>query len=376
MKDASAAKPGPAAAPGAVPSAIPSAVPSAVFASPKAHLPRVARRDPAWRLALGCLGVGCFGAVVFTNLSHGRLSAGQAEARVPTTPPTAPASPPPPAPAAAPPATPTAPNPAPGPPVDDAAAQGGPAVVLDLSDQRPAAPPADAQAARPPGAATAASTTATNPNATPEERFSDRLSSSSVQIARASRLRDTALIAPQGTVIPAVLETALNSDLPGFARAIVSSDVRGYDNSTVLIPKGSKLVGEYKSAVSPGQSRAFVVWTRLLTPEGVSIDLGSPGADELGRGGLAGETNTHFLRRFSSSILTSVITAGLAIAASGGGSSTAIILNSPTTTAGATAPLARDLDIPDTISVKQGAAIRVFVAKDLDFSTVMARAAP
>jgi type IV secretory pathway VirB10-like protein len=350
--------------------------PSGVFADPKTHLPRVGRRDPAWRLALGCLGVGCFGAVVFTNLSHGRLSAGQAEARVPTTPPAAPASPPP-APAAAPSATPAAQNPTPAPATDDTAAQGGgPAVVLDLSDQQAAAPPADAQAARPPGAAPAASATAANPNATPEERFSDRLSSSSVQIARASRLRDTALIAPQGTVIPAVLETALNSDLPGFARAIVSSDVRGYDNSTVLIPKGSKLVGEYKSAVSPGQSRAFVVWTRLLTPEGVSIDLGSPGADELGRGGLAGETNTHFLRRFGSSILTSVITAGLAYAASGGGGSTAIILSSPQTTTGATAPLARDLDIPDTISVKQGAAIRVFVAKDLDFSTVMARATP
>jgi type IV secretion system protein VirB10 len=367
MKDASAAKAGPAAETGAVP--------SAVFASPKTHLPRVGRRDPAWRLALGCLGVGCFGVVVFTNLSHGRLSAGQAEARVPPPAAAAPAPPPQPPPAAPAVATPAAPSPAPGPAVDDAAAQGGPAVVLDLSDQRAAAQPADAQAAKPAGAAAAASTAVANPNATPEERFSDRLASSSVQIARASRLRDTALIAPQGTVIPAVLETALNSDLPGFARAIVSSDVRGYDNSTVLIPKGSKLVGEYKSAVSPGQSRAFVVWTRLLTPEGVSIDLGSPAADELGRGGLAGETNTHFLRRFSSSILTSVITAGLAVAASGGGSSTAIILNSPATTTGATAPLARDLDIPDTISVKQGAAIRVFVAKDLDFSSVMARPA-
>ena len=62
---------------------------SSVFADPKTHLPRVGRRDPAWRLALGCLGVGCFGAVVFTNLSHGRLSAGQAEARVPTTTPPA-----------------------------------------------------------------------------------------------------------------------------------------------------------------------------------------------------------------------------------------------------------------------------------------------
>ena len=349
----------------------PGAAASAVFADPKTLLPRVGRRDPAWRLVLGCLGVGCFGVVVFTNLSHGRLSAGQAEARVPTTPTAAP--PPQPAPAAAPaPAAPPTPSAAPAAVADDAAAQGGPAVVLDLSDQHAAAPAADSQG---PKAAptTSATTSLANANATPEERFSDRLASSSVQTAHASRLRDTALIAPQGTVIPAVLETALNSDLPGFARAIVSSDVRGYDNSTVLIPKGSKLVGEYKSAVSPGQSRAFVVWTRLLTPEGVSIDLGSPAADELGRGGLAGETNTHFLRRFSSSILTSVITAGLAVAASGGGSSTAIILNSPTTTAGATAPLARDLDIPDTISVKQGAAIKVFVAKDLDFASVMGR---
>ncbi|MDB5483944.1 MAG: type secretion system protein, partial [Caulobacteraceae bacterium] len=255
---------------------------------------------------------------------------------------------------------------------DDAAAQGGPAVVLDLSDQHPASQPVDSQGPKP-GASVPTITTLVNANATPEERFSDRLSASSVQTARASRLRDTALIAPQGTVIPAVLETALNSDLPGFARAVVSSDVRGYDNSTVLIPKGSKLVGEYKSAVSPGQSRAFVVWTRLLTPEGVSIDLGSPAADELGRGGLAGETNTHFLRRFSSSILTTVITAGLAVAASGGGGSTAIILSSPATSAGATAPLARDLDIPDTISVKQGAAIKVIVAKDLDFSSVTPR---
>jgi type IV secretion system protein VirB10 len=349
------------------------AAPSAVFTEPKRHLPRVGRRDPAWRLALGCLGVGCFGVVVFTNLSHGRLSASQAEARVPTTPSAAPA-PPQAVPAATPPpAAAPAPGVPPAPAADDAAAQGGPAVVLDLSDQHPAPQPVDSLSPKP-GAGVPTITTLVNANATPEERFSDRLTASSVQTARASRLRDTAMIAPQGTVIPAVLETALNSDLPGFARAIVSSDVRGYDNSTVLIPKGSKLVGEYKSAVSPGQSRAFVVWTRLLTPEGVSIDLGSPAADELGRGGLAGETNTHFLRRFSSSILTTVITAGLAVAASGGGGSTAIILSSPATSAGATAPLARDLDIPDTISVKQGAAIKVFVAKDLDFSSVMPRA--
>ena len=345
---------------------------SPVFADPKAVLPRVGRRDPAWRFALGCLGVGCFGVVVFTNLSQGRLQS-PAQARVPAPVSSSPVTPPTSTPATAP-ASPVGPPPgAQLGPVQDSGQGSGSALILDLSDQQAAANP---PAASPTAAAKAggAASAPVDASATAEERFSGRVSASSVDTVRASRLRDLALIAPQGTVISAVLETALNSDLPGFARAIVSSDVRGYDNSTVLIPKGSKLVGQYKSAVSPGQSRAFVVWTRLLTPDGISIDLGSPAADELGRGGLAGETNTHFLRRFGSSILTSVITAGLAAAASGGGSSTAIVIGSPAAANNAaTASLNKDADIPDTIDVKQGAAIRVFVAKDLDFSTVMAR---
>jgi type IV secretory pathway VirB10-like protein len=354
--------------PGPEPSASP------VFADPVRHLPRVGRKDPVWRFALGCLGVGCFAAVVFLNLSQGRLQSAQAQdgrrqLRSQALPPSpqpaqAAAQPAPGAPASSPP-----PATAGGP---DAGA-GAPALLVDNSDQLPLGSPADGQAARPvAGAATAGPADA---KASPEERFSDRLSTSAVETVHATRLRDTALIAPQGTVISAILETALNSDLPGFARAIVTRDVRGYDNSTVLIPKGSKLVGQYKSAVSAGQSRAFVVWTRLLTPEGVSIDLGSPGADELGRAGLAGETNSHFLRRFGSSILLSVITAGLTAASeSGDRGGTAIVVGAPAGVANpATVALSKDIDIPDTISVKQGAAIRVFVAKDLDFSAVMGR---
>ena len=73
--------------------------------------------------------------------------------------------------------------------------------------------------------------------ASPDERFADRITASAT-VARATRLANTALIAPQGTIILAVLETALNSDLPGF-RAIVSSDVRGYDGTTVLGSPGA-----------------------------------------------------------------------------------------------------------------------------------------
>lgn len=350
---------------------------SAVFAAPEGLRPQVGRRDPAWRFTLACIGVGCFGAAVFADLSHGRLQASPAQARVqpapapePAAAPRVPAAPPP----APPPSAPAAVSaPAAPPPQPDTS----PALVLDLSDQgAPDAAAMAAAAAARGGSPATPSGLAPGSVGTPDERFADRITSSRATTVRATRLPNTALIAPQGTVIPAVLETALNSDLPGFASAIVSRDVRGYDNTTVLIPKGSKLVGQYKSALQAGQSRAFVVWSRLLTPDGISIDLGSPATDELGRGGLSGETNTHFWRRFGGSLLTSVITAGLtaAAASAGSGGGTAIILNSPNQ-AGAVAgqAFAQDANIPPTISVKPGAAIRVFVARDLDFSSVVPR---
>lgn len=200
------------------------------------------------------------------------------------------------------------------------------------------------------------------------------MAGSNADAARATRLTDPSLVAPQGTVIPAILETAINSDLPGFVRAVVSRDVRGFDGSTVLIPRGSKLIGQYKSGVAAGQTRAFIVWSRVLTPQGVSIDIASPGADRLGRGGLDGETNTHFFRRFGASILLSVLNAGLNAASNNGngGDNTAIIIGSPQQASNiASIALQREIDIPTTITVAQGAPIRVFVARDLDFSGVV-----
>ena len=114
--------------------------------------------------------------------------------------------------------------------------------------------------------------------------------------ARAGVFANRATTVAQGTLIPAVLETALDSTRPGFARAIVSRDVRGFDGSRVLIPRGSRLIGEYRSEVSPGQRRALVNWTRLIRPDGVTIAIGSPAGDPLGRGGIRARVNTPFLR--------------------------------------------------------------------------------
>ncbi|MCC7268942.1 MAG: TrbI/VirB10 family protein [Caulobacteraceae bacterium] len=201
-----------------------------------------------------------------------------------------------------------------------------------------------------------------------DERFASRIGGDLPAQARATTLRNLSSLAPQGTIITGVLETAINSDLPGYTRAVVSRDVRSFDGKQVLIPRGSRLIGQYKSAVSLGQSRAFVIWTRVIRPDGVSIQIGSPGGDELGRGGMTGEVNRHFFRRFAGSILLSVLNAG--VAAVSDNPSTQITIGSPGAAASAAAGASFGETISPTIKVPQGEAIRIFVARDLDFSGV------
>jgi type IV secretion system protein VirB10 len=184
-------------------------------------------------------------------------------------------------------------------------------------------------------------------------------------------MRDVTRIVPQGFVIPAVLETAIDSDLPGSVRAVVSRDVRGFDGSQVLVPRGSHLIGQYKSAAAIGQTRAFVVWSRIITPSGVSIDVGSPATDRLGRGGLEGKADSHFFERFGASILLSVISGGIDALVHNGNNNNALIIGSPTQAQNVAAiALQKQIDIPTTIRVAQGQPVQVFVARDLDFSGV------
>ena len=239
-----------------------------------------------------------------------------------------------------------------------------PAMVVDFSQAPAAGTVTTATTVAQAGAPGAA---AADDKLSPDERFSAKVGNSNVDVAHSSRLRDLSHTAPQGTVIPAVLETAINSDLPGFVRAVVSRDVRGFDGTTVLIPRGSKLMGQYRSGVALSQTRAFVVWSRVLTPDGVSIDIGSPGTDQLGRGGIEGETDTHFFERFGSAILLSVMGAGLN-ALTERNTNTAIIIGSPQQASQvASIALQKNIDIPVTIKVAQGTPLQVFVTRDLDF---------
>ena len=207
---------------------------------------------------------------------------------------------------------------------------------------------------------------AKNDDLSAEDRFSDRVAAGENAPARAVRIANSSYTVPQGAIIAGVLETAINSDLPGYVRAVVSRDVMGFDGRRVLIPSGSRLIGQYRSGLAAGQSRAFIVWTRLTRPDGVTVSLGSPVTDPLGRAGLGGKVDSHFVKRFGSAILLSVVQSGLGLLQQGGND--VIVRTADDAKSVAGIALQRDINIPPTVKVAQGTAIRIFIARDLDFS--------
>lgn len=184
----------------------------------------------------------------------------------------------------------------------------------------------------------------------------------------ASRLANPSLTVPKGTIVAAVLETALDSSRAGGVRAIVSRDVRSFDGSRVLIPRGSRLYGEYAADVSAGQKRAMIEWHRLLRPDGVTIELESPSADPLGRAGVEGKVHSNFFARFGGAILQSVLDMGVALA-TGAVSDNAVIVNVPQSAQQAVGQALPPPPQPH-VTIAQGTSVSVFVARDLDFSTV------
>lgn len=196
--------------------------------------------------------------------------------------------------------------------------------------------------------------------------FASRIGGVGGAPAQARPMTNPATTVTQGTLIPAILETAINTDVPGYVRAVVSQDVRSFDGTRVLVPRSSRLIGQYQSGVQQGQKRAYVIWTRLIRPDGVSVNLASPAVAFDGTTGLAGDVNSHFFKRFGSAMLLSVV-GGLGAVATGGVGG--VILAGGAQNAASQAVSAQG-QISPTIRVRMGEPIRVFTARDLDFSTV------
>lgn len=246
------------------------------------------------------------------------------------------------------------------------------------------------------------------PEDDPNRRFLSSVSAAGVEVSRATKNNRIDALVAQGTMIRGVLETALQSDLPGMVRAVVTENIWSFDGRRVLIPAGSRLVGEYKSGIAQGQTRVFVVWTRMLRSDGVSVQLGSNGTDDLGRAGNAGFVDNHYMERFGSAILLSIVGGAAQFLSAYGqntnntsGNGSIITTTDPVTgivtqtqtgvnqnqlslqareiaaqnvsqtlTNIAQEALRNSINIPPTIYLDQGTRIIVFVRRDLDFSAL------
>jgi type IV secretion system protein VirB10 len=196
--------------------------------------------------------------------------------------------------------------------------------------------------------------------------FASRIGGVGGAPAQARPLLNPSTTVTEGTLIPAILETAINTDVPGYVRAVVSQDVRSFDGKRMLIPRSSRLIGQYQSGVQQGQKRAYVIWTRLIRPDGVSVNLASPAIGFDGTTGLEGDVNTHFFQRFGSGLLLSVV-GGLGALATGGIGGVIVAGGAQ---GAANSAVQSEGQISPTIRLRAGEPIRVFTARDLDFSTV------
>lgn len=179
-----------------------------------------------------------------------------------------------------------------------------------------------------------------------------------------------------GSIVPAVMVTAVNSDLPGNIIAQVSQNV--YDTATgnhLLIPQGSKLFGVYDSRVIMGQQRVLVAWNRIIFPDGSSMTIPSmQGADLAGNSGFYQNVDDHYFRIFGSSILMALITAGTAYAVDHNSDNDEASLSAELNSTLAqqlgqttSSLLQKNLNIKPTLSIEPGYQFNIVLTKDLVF---------
>jgi type IV secretory pathway VirB10-like protein len=186
-----------------------------------------------------------------------------------------------------------------------------------------------------------------------------------------------------GMILPAVLITQGDSDLPGLMTGRVRENV--YDSATgkhLLVPQGTTIVGIYDSVVSFGQRRLLVAWQRLIYPDGTKLNIGGmPGTDLIGAAGFHDQIDRHYKRVFGSALLLSVITAGVTLSqddTTNGGlgddqSSRQQIKNTLATALGqnlgdvASEMIRREMNVQPTLKIRPGYRFNVFVNKDLIF---------
>src|SRR5471030_1347819 len=191
----------------------------------------------------------------------------------------------------------------------------------------------------------------------------------------AGLLGNRSLILAQGAKIDCVGDTAFDSTQAGISTCTVTRNVYSDDGRVVLIERGAQINSEYRSNLSPGQTRVFLLSARIRTPNGVTVEIDSPAADVLGRMGVGGYVDTHWGERIGAAMLLGMTQDAIGYLATRGGNSNGSVVFENTQQQGndmATRVLDSTINIPPTLTQNQGAEFTIIVARDLDFSTVYA----
>ncbi|QPB24764.1 type IV secretion system protein VirB10 [Rhizobium sp. 007] len=202
--------------------------------------------------------------------------------------------------------------------------------------------------------------------------LSQRMKAGVQEPSRATLLPHPDFMITQGTTIPCILQTAIDTSLPGYVKCVLPQDVRGATNNVVLLDRGTTVIGEIQRGLQQGDARVFVIWNRAETPHHAVVSLASPGADELGRSGMPGTVDNHFWQRFGGAMLMSVVQGAFQTASQYTESSGGPNLNSFQSNGAQAADTAlkATINIPPTLRKNQGDAVSIFVARDLDFSDI------
>lgn len=202
--------------------------------------------------------------------------------------------------------------------------------------------------------------------------FANQYASTAFSPTVAGQRKNLTMLLKQGTIIPCVLLTKIDSTYAGQASCQVAKDIYSANGKTLLIERGSKVIGEQRVQVGQGQARVFVLWSHLETPKGVQVQLDSGSTDSLGASGINARVNNHYLKRFGGAILISMIEDAVELLKDNGNQSGGVSYNSTSDSANeiAVEALKNTIGIPPTAHVHQGSLLNVFVSRDVDFQQV------
>lgn len=200
-------------------------------------------------------------------------------------------------------------------------------------------------------------------------------------VSNASYIRSPDALLVRGTYLRCVLETRIITDIAGYTSCLVTEPVYSINGRNLLLPKGSKIYGAYGGG--PTGKRVEVIWDRITTPNGIDVAMSSPGVDQLGGAGHPGQYSAHWASRIGSALMISLIADAFKYAAAEHGpESTTVASNGFAVRSPYESATARTMERlanealsegrrPPTVTINQGTIVNVYVAKDVDFTSVL-----